>query len=271
MRLAVFILALMLALPLRAETVYTIGVVPQFEPRKLTGIWAPILQELEVRTGYKFQLKGAKDIPEFEVDLQSGAYDFAYMNPYHAVIANRDQGYIPLVRDGGRSLYGILVVEKDSPYQVIQDLNGAQIAFPSPNALGASLLMRAELERKRGVQIFPKYVKTHSSVYLHVVLGHSPAGGGVMGTLNQQSQEIRDRLRTLYVTQEMPPHPFSAHSRIPENVRLQVQKALLELASQEAGAAKLANVPFKKMIATSYEDYAPLAEWGLEDYYIKSE
>ncbi|MBT8122773.1 MAG: phosphate/phosphite/phosphonate ABC transporter substrate-binding protein [Gammaproteobacteria bacterium] len=34
-----------------AEKVYTFGVVPQFEQRKLLRIWRPILNELEQRTG----------------------------------------------------------------------------------------------------------------------------------------------------------------------------------------------------------------------------
>ncbi|MFC1673356.1 phosphate/phosphite/phosphonate ABC transporter substrate-binding protein [Pseudomonadota bacterium] len=265
---AVFVLA---ALPLRAETVYSIGVVPQFEPRKLASIWMPIIHELEERTKLKFQLKGSKNIPGFEAGLAEGAFDFAYMNPYHATTANRDQGYQPLVRDGGRSLYGILVVRKDSPLQDVKELNGAQVAFPSPNALGASLLMRAELDRSEGISITPKYVQTHSSVYLHVLLGQTPAGGGVMGTFNQQSAEIRHQLRTLYVTRDMPPHPFGVHPRVPRGHQLLVQQALVDMAATDYGAELLAKVPFKKLIGSSYDDYAPLVEWGLEDYYVLSE
>ncbi len=33
---------------------YAFGVVPQFEQRKLHGIWTPIIRELEKRTGLNF-------------------------------------------------------------------------------------------------------------------------------------------------------------------------------------------------------------------------
>lgn len=251
--------------------VLTVGVVPQFEPRKLAGIWLPILERLSERTGLTFHLDGSKDIPEFEAKLARGAFDLAYMNPYHLLVANRQQGYEPLVRDGGRSLYGILVVAKDSPIRDVQGLNGAEIAFPAPNALGASLLMRAELDRKVGIAITPKYVKTHSSVYLNVVLGQTVAGGGVVGTFNQQPREVRDGLRLLYTTREMPPHPLAAHSRIETQVRAAITAALLEMAATDDGQALLAKVPFKKLVATTYGEYAFMADLGLEDYYVTVE
>lgn len=127
------------------EHVYRIGVVPQFEQRKLFRIWIPILQELEARTGLRFEVVGSELIPDFEKLFLAGEFDFAYMNPYHVVSANNVQGYLPLVCDGSRTLQGILVVRKDSPITSIEELKGQTVAFPSANALGASLLPRSEL------------------------------------------------------------------------------------------------------------------------------
>lgn len=264
-------LAVLAACPVQAQTIYTVGVVPQFEARKLVGIWQPILDALKQRTGIHFRLEGSKDIPEFEARLARGDYDFAYLNPYHALVAGRDPGYVPLVRDGGRSLYGILVVRKDSPIVDVKELDGAEIAFPAPNALGASLLMRAELANGHGLTITPKYVKTHSSVYLNVLLGQTPAGGGVMGTFNQQPATIKDQLRTLFVTRDMAPHPLGVHPRVAPADRIKVTKALLEMAQTESGQALLAKVPFVQLIGTNYAEYEMMKDWGLEDYYVKSE
>jgi phosphonate transport system substrate-binding protein len=61
------------------------------------------------------------------------------MNPYHAIRANKKHGYAPLVRDVGRSLFGIIVVKKDSPIETVSELDGEIVAFPAPNALGAAL------------------------------------------------------------------------------------------------------------------------------------
>lgn len=250
-----------------ADDPYTLGVVPQFEPRKLLGIWQPILDEVEKRTGIEIRMVGSKDIPEFEQRLANNDFDFSYMNPYHALVAGQSSRYVPLVRDGGRSLYGILVVKADSPIKEVQELNGADIAFPAPNALGASLLMRATLEREEGIEFNPKYVKTHSSVYLNVVLGQTAAGGGVMGTFNQQPLEVKKQLRTIYTTRDMPPHPLAVHSRVPQGDRIKITNALIEMSKTEQGQALLAKVPFSKLIETNYGEYELMKEWGLADYY----
>lgn len=249
-------------------SLYSFGVVPQFEQRKLFRIWRPVLDELEHRTGLSFELVGSQKIPVFERKYMNGAYDFAYMNPYHILKANESQGYIPLVRDGGRMLKGILVVTRDNPIQHLHELSGKQIAFPAPNALGASLLMRAELAKLHGVKVIPYYVQTHSSVYLHVVLGLTEAGGGVASTLNAQKPEIRQKLRILYETRPMIPHPISAHPRVPEADRKKVRQALLEMAQTEKGAALLAKIPMRKAVAAGMEDYMPMSAWGLDEFFV---
>jgi phosphonate transport system substrate-binding protein len=248
---------------------YRFGAVPQFEQRKLFRIWRPILDELERRTGFSFDLVGSSKIPVFEQKYRVGLYDFVYMNPYHLVRAHDAQGYLPLIRDGERKLKGILVVLKDSPIKRIQELDGKRVAFPSPNALGASLLMRAELSKLHGVEVLPHYVQTHTSVYLHVTLGLDSAGGGVLSTLYAQKPEIKDKLRIIYETRPVNPHPISAHPRVPEAHREKVRRAFLEMAQTEKGAALLAKIPMGKALAASLEDYAPMRTWGLDEFYVK--
>jgi phosphonate transport system substrate-binding protein len=256
-----------LANPAENDT-YSFGVVPQFEQRKLFRIWRPILDELEQSTELNFKLVGSPKIPVFEQKYLEGAYDFAYMNPYHILMAHDAQGYMPLIRDGGRMLKGILVVAKESPIQSVRELSGKDVAFPSPNALGASLLMRAELAKLHGVEVNPRYVQTHSSVYLHVALGLTLAGGGVTSTLNAQKSEIRQKLRVLYETRAMNPHPISVHPRVPEVDREKVRQALLEMAKTEKGAALLAKIPMRRAVIASLEDYTPMYSWGLEEFYV---
>jgi phosphonate transport system substrate-binding protein len=250
---------------------YSFGVVPQFEQRKLFRIWRPILDELEDRTGFVFDLVGSSKIPTFEQKYLLGHYDFAYMNPYHLLMAHDAQGYLPLIRDGERQLKGVLVVPDTSRINQVKELDGKTVAFPSPNALGASLLMRAELVKLHSVSIIPNYVQTHSSVYLHVALGLNPAGGGVMSTLRSQKPEIKEKLRIIYETRSVNPHPISAHPRIPEKDRERVRQALLEMAKTEKGAALLAKIPMSKAVIASMDDYTPMLNLGLDEFYVTTE
>lgn len=250
-----------------AETGYTLGVVPQFEQRKLVAIWRPIVEELKRRTGLDIRLEVTLSVPEFETALDKGSFDFVYANPYHILRVSNSQGYLPLVRDK-EPLQGILVVRRDSSVQSVKDLGGKTLAVPSPNAIGASLILRAELERLYGVHMTMLSVKTHSSVYLHVLNRLTDAGGGVQKTLSEQDPAIQSQLRVLYTTRDVPSHPLAAHPRVPAEIRERVKQALLDFGATPGGKALLADVPMPMPVATSLEDYLIMRQWGLEKYWV---
>lgn len=247
---------------------YTFGVVPQYDQRQLHAIWQPILGELQRRTGISFKLAGMPTIPAFEKELLKGGYDFAYMNPYHVLKPSRSGSYLPLVRDGV-NLRGILVVRKESAMKSPSEMDGKTVAFPSPNALGASMMMRADLAREFKVKVSPLYVKTHDSVYLHVVKGLADAGGGVERTLEEQEKPIRDALRVLYVTRDLPPHPVAVHPKVPRPDAEKVRRAFLEMAHDKAGQALLARIPMKKPVSTSMSDYLRVKKFDLEAFWVE--
>lgn len=252
-----------------AEKTYIFGIVPQFEARRLHKIWRPILNYLQKETGYTFKIKGSPTIPDFEQEFMRGDFDFAYMNPYHIMLANQKQGYIPLIRDVGKTLYGVLVVKKDSGINNVAQLEGKVIAFPAPNALAASLLMRQELQDNFHIKIKPVYVKTHDSVYLNVLLGKAAAGGGVQKTLNKQKSEYKAALKVLYKTREVAPHPLAAHPDVPGTVTTAVKAALIKLGQSPEGAALLAKIPIKKIGVSSMADYLPLKDLNLERFFVE--
>ena len=269
--LSLLLIATFFSLNIQAEKkrVYTIGIVPQFEIRHIRKIWNPIINEIQKNTGYKLKLIGSPTIPDFEREFNAGRFDFAYMNPYHILLAQKNQGYIPLVRDNGRKLHGILVVRNDSGINSVKDLNGKKIAFPAPNALGASLLIRANLQNDFNIKINPVYVKTHSSVYLNVVVKQTAAGGGVQKTLNQQKSNIQSALKILHRTPEVAPHPLAAHPRVPEEVRKKIKQTLLQLGDNVIGQSLLAKIPMKKIGSATIADYTALKKFKLEDFYVK--
>lgn len=265
-----FLAALSLGLSARAEE-FTVGVVPQIEAHKLHSIWQPILDAVSLKTGHTFKLLGSKTIPEFESSFQNGEFDIIYANPWHAVIANETQGYMPIIKDGEKKLKGILVVRKDSDINDVSQLDGREVAFPAPNALAASLLMRADLQRLFGVQVVPVYVKTHTSVYLNVVLGDTLAGGGVKRTFMEQRKKISDRLRVLYETRAINPHPICVHPRVSDEDRVQIQKAFLEL-GEDAGSRRLfMDVPMGQPALANIGDYSMLESLGLREFYVVEE
>jgi phosphonate transport system substrate-binding protein len=248
-----------------------LGVVPQFTATETLQRWTPMIDNLQSACGRAIHLQYSKSIPAFESQFLNGSLDLAFMNPYHAVMAHRAQGYVPLVRDNKQRLKGVLVVRADSPYQTPQDLAGQTIAFPAPNAFGASLLMRAVLERDQNVHFAPVYAKTHSNAYRYVLTGQAAAAGGVQATLSSESEDIRSQLRVLFETPASAPHPLSAHPRLDVTLRTCLENAVLQSTKSPQGQTALDGIQMSEPVPAVYvRDYAPLERLSLEALVEKS-
>ncbi|MDD5390975.1 MAG: phosphate/phosphite/phosphonate ABC transporter substrate-binding protein [Gallionellaceae bacterium] len=262
-----FTLALCFLLPSAwAGQVYTLSVVPQFTPVDIGLRWSPVLAYLEKEAGVSLQLRVQDRIPKFEADFLAGLPDFVFLNPWHEVMAMKAHGYVPLLR-GGDLLNGILVVDRHGPIKNLNDLNDKTLAFPSPNAFGASLYMRALLTEKEKIAFRTTYVGTHQNVYRHVLLGEVAAGGGVGATLDKEPASMQSRLTVLYTTPGVPSHPLAAHPRVPAEVRERLTAALLKLDHDPAGRKLLAAVELDRAQVADYaRDYAPLEKLKLGQY-----
>lgn len=248
------------------RSTYTVAVVPQFQATELQRVWEPILIRVGNEAGVTLVLKLSKDIPTFEDEVMAGHPDFAYMNPYHAVMAKRAAGYVPLVRDS-KLLTGILVVRKDDPIRSTRDLEGKIVAFPAPNAFGASLLIRSHLAEVDHVNVQVNYAKTHTNAYRQTILGMSAASGGVRATLDKESDEAKSALRVLMETPGAAPHPLSAHPRVPLPVRQAVTQAFLKAAGEPALAPLYKDIPMSQPVKADYgQDYRPLEKLKLDHY-----
>lgn len=249
----------------------TFAVVPQFPPEQIYRTWKPVLDEIATLSGQPLELKTYPSIPDFEAAFIKGEPDIAFMNPYHMIMANKAAGYLPIIRDDAQRLTGILVVRKDSPVTSLKQLDGASLAFPAPNAFGASLYMRALLTEEARINFTPLYVKTHSNVFRHVLAGRALAGGAIQKTLDQETPEVQAQLRVLYVTPPVFPHPIATHPRLPAKVRDAIQKAFLALAARKEFEATLADIQLPKPVKADYGEYATLEKLGLQRYVVLKE
>lgn len=237
-----------------ARVEYSFAPAPQYEHRKLFAIWKPIVDELTRRTNLEFALVIPFSIPEHERAFFRGDYDFVYINPGHFVRAMGRLDYVPLVSDVA-ALRGIVVVAKNSSIKNAEELQEKLMAIPSRNAFGASLAIQSQLLSKYGVKVRVISVNTHTSVYLHVTNNLVDAGGGVEKTLEAQPISIRDKLRIVYRTCDLPSHPVAAHPRVPREVREKVRAAFIEMAQTPEGAALLAKVPLSGVRPVTMDDY----------------
>lgn len=242
-----------------ATKVHTFDVVPQFTASKIYSTWAPLLQRVGKEAGLCFELRVAPNIPEFEQTLLKGEAQFAYVNPYHAVLAQQKRKFQPLLADSQELLSGIVVVRRDNPIQSIEGLKGKQVAFPAPNAFAASLLIRAELAKKN-IDIQPVFVKTHSNVYRAVIAQDMVAGGGVNNTLATETPEVQSQLRVLYASQAYTPHPVITHPSVAPAAREQFLNAVLKIARDAEGKKLLEGVNIAQPQAVTYAKHYKVLE-----------
>jgi phosphonate transport system substrate-binding protein len=246
----------------------TVAVVPQFTSLQIHKDWTPFLERLSRDSGVPLKLKIYQRIPDFEADVLKGAPDLVFMNPYHQVMAKRAAGYVPLVRDNN-PLTGILLVRRDSPVKTIKNLAGEKLAFPSPNAFGASLYMRALLGEQEDVKVAPIYVKTHSNVFRQIILGDMVAGGTTRSAFQREPDAVTVQLRVIFETPGVAPHPFAAHPRVAKAQRKALVEAILHLREDATAAPLLQGVQMPEPVVANYvRDYQPLERLKLEKYLV---
>jgi phosphonate transport system substrate-binding protein len=250
--------------------VYTFDVVPQLTAAKIYTTWSPLLQRVGQEAGLCFELRVSPTIPEFEQKLLKGEPEFVFLNPYHAVLAYQKKKYQPLLADSEDLLTGILVVRADSPIKSLDELKSKNVSFPAPNAFAASLLIRAELAKKK-IDINPVFVKTHSNVYRSVIGKDALAGGGVNNTLDNEAPEVRQQLRVLFETPAYTPHPVATHPSVPAAVRERFLKAMLKLTQDDDGRKLLDGINLHKPQAVTYaKHYKPLESLQLDKFLVLS-
>lgn len=260
---AVLALVLTTFTPAHAEdSVMTFGVVPQQSASKLAKVWGPVMRYIKNTTGVELRFKTAPSIPEFESRVEAGEYDFAYMNPYHYVVFSDKPGYQAIAKALDKQITGILVAGKDSKIEKIEDLDGQAIAFPSPAAFAASILPRAEM-KKMGMQITPRYVSSHDSVYRNVATGLMVAGGGVKRTFNAFDPELQKQLKIIWTSKGYTPHAIAAHPRLDAKVVDSVKAALVAMQDSEEGRKLLEELKIKGWQAAGNKDWDDVRELNI--------
>ena len=182
---------------------------------------------------------------------------------YHYVEFSRSTGYRAFAKAKNKSIRGIIVVRKDSEIEHLSDFDQQTLAFPAPAAFAATVLPRAQFTRD-GIEVTPKYVSSHDSVYMAVARGMFVGGGGVKRTLSNVSPAIRNRLRILWTSQPYTSHPLAAHPRLDMNKTNRIAHALTEMENSEQGRSFLKELGWKGVEIAEDKQWDDVRELRLE-------
>jgi phosphonate transport system substrate-binding protein len=152
-----------------AEQPYTFNVLNQRSIALTAQYWNPILIYVSKKSGVPLELRLAKTVQEGNALAEQGAYDFLFTN--HFFTPERDRlGFRVIVRPAGRGIRGQIVVPNDSPLKSLQELDGKEVAFPSPDAFAAyQLPMDALLKAK--VNVKPVFTSNQEASFAQLKVG----------------------------------------------------------------------------------------------------
>lgn len=210
--------ALCLPCALAAESVppLEIAILPYLSTRAGLSTYEPMRQYLERRLHRPVLLVTAPDMQTFIMRTQQGMYGYLVTAPHFARYAQLEAGYRPFLRVE-RNLYGTLVVGKNSDIHSISDLRGKVVATPDKLAiismLGIQLLRNQGLHPGKDVEV--RATTSHNSAVLSVQRGWVAAAVTSATALKQMPDELRNSVRELATTAQVPHLMYLARGDIP--------------------------------------------------------
>ena len=207
-----------------------IGIHPYLSARTVLTTYQPLQQYLQTQLQRPVLFITAPNFRTFVERTQRGEYRFVLTAPHFARLAQREAGYLPMLRTK-RDLHGVLVVNQDSPLQHVSELRGKTVATPDSIAiitmLGVQLLRANDL--KPGQDVVLRAMPSHDAAVLALQKGNGVAAAMVSATaLQQMPQELRDSIRTLATSNAVPPIMYLAHPKTPRREVADMTALLLE-------------------------------------------
>jgi phosphonate transport system substrate-binding protein len=216
-----------------AEKAYAFHVLNQRTIALTAQYWNPILTYVSKKSGVPLELKLAKSAKEGNAAAEKGEYHFLYTN--HFFTPERDRlGYKVIARPAGKGIKSQIVVPLDSPAKTLQDLNGKDVAFVSPDGFtGYQLPYDALLRAKVQVNVIFTGNQEASSAQLRV---KKVAAAGVNSTVMERyARRVEFGYRALWTSETYQDLCVMANPTVPEAKVLAVRDALVGMDADAEG------------------------------------
>lgn len=243
-----------------AEPALAFNVLNQRSVALTAQYWNPILTYVSRKSGVPIELKLAKTTKEGNAIAERGDYDFLYTN--HFFTPERDRlGYKVIARPAGPGIKSQIVVPQDSPVHTLQDLNGKDVAFVTPDGFtGYWLPLDALLKAKVNVKVVFTGNQEASSAQLKV---NKVAAAGVNSSIMQRyARREAFEYRSLWTSEIYQDLCIMANPKVPAAQAAAVRDAFVGMAKDpegrkilEAGAELLKSTAELGFVAASNKDY----------------
>ena len=216
-----------------AERAFSFYVLTQRTITLTAQYWNPILTYVGGKSGVPLELKLAKTAAEGNAVAEAGRYDFQYTN--HFFTPERDRlGWRVIARPAGPGIRSQIIVPVGSPIRSLQDLNGKDVAFVTPDGFtGYWLPYDALLKAKVNVKVVFTGNQEASSAQLRI---NKVAAAGVNSSVMQRyGRREGFEYRVLWTSELYQDLCIMANPKMPADKVAAVRAALINMAGDPAG------------------------------------
>jgi phosphonate transport system substrate-binding protein len=212
------------------------GVLNQQSATLTAERWNPILRYVSSVSGVPLRLRIGPTVQETDGMMGRGEFDFVYTN--HNFRPEYDaMGFRVIARWGGEPIRCVIAVPLDSPVQVLADLTGKRVAFPSSDAFVGYAVPVVALKNAR-VGIEEVFAGNQEGAIAQLKIRRVAAAAVNSRFLAQYSEREGVRFRELYISEPYPELAVVAHPRVSPAIAEKVRQALLGMKS-DPGAAEI--------------------------------
>jgi len=240
--------------PLAAEPPpLQMGVLPYLSSERLFGIFLPMKEYLEEQMKRRIVLTTAPDFKTYVRRAARGDYDIYQTAPHFALLAEVEHGFRRVSRLT-RELNGDVIVRRTDPARRVEDLRGRTVI--TPDALSVTSMLGERLLKVHGLSPGRDYqllrTTSHNNAILTVHRGGADAAFSSVEVLEGLAPEVRNDLRILRKTGQVPHMMIMAHPRLPAADYQRLKRALLAYTRDGAGR--------EFFQATGYGDMGPITD-----------
>jgi phosphonate transport system substrate-binding protein len=215
------------------EQPYAFNVLNQRSIALTSQYWNPILIYVSKKSGVPLELKLARTVKEANALAEQGQYHFLYTN--HFFTPERDKlGFKVIARPAGNGIRGQIVVPSDSPIKSMAELNGKEVAFPSPDAFAAYWLpMDALLKNK--VNVKGVFTSNQEAGLAQLKVGTVAAAGVNDSIIQRYARREGFEYRLLWNSEVYNDLCIMASTKVPAAKVAAVRDALVNMMSDPEG------------------------------------
>ncbi len=224
--------------------------VPSVDMKLLEDTSHALKKYLENHTPYKYQIAIPPSYVAVVEAFGTKRADIAAINTFGYVLAHEKYGAearLVTVRFGEKTYQAQFLVRADSKIKKLSDLNGKKIAFVDPSSVSGYLLPLKYL-KDRGIK--PKetmFAMRHDSVVSMIYQKQVDAGATFYSPpaendiqdarrlVRAQYPDVEKKIKILELTSAIPNDPVIFRKDMPENMKREIAKALIDFAATPEG------------------------------------